>query len=270
MPSGTTLKRLWSDAVPAYGMWSGLDDPVAVEIAGRAGFDFVVLDLQHGFASMASAPALMNALEHTSSIPVIRVPWNTPDLVMRALDLGAAGVIVPLVNNAGEARRAADACRYAPAGNRSWGPLWTSARAVLTDAGQGDDTATCIVMIETAEGLANVEEIVRVDGVHAVYVGPNDLSLSLGLGRQRYSESPALNAAIEAVITAARAAGVPVGVDCNGGEDARYWRERGADFMITHTDSVLLAESARAAARLSRSSQPPTSREGPDGHTGIF
>ena len=110
--------------------------------------------------------------------------------------------------------------------------------------GQGNDTATCIVMIETKEGLATVDEIVRVAGVHAVYVGPNDLPLSLGLGRQWFDESPALTAAIDAVISAAHAAGV----DGAGAADARYWRERGADFMVTHTDSVLLLESARAAA----------------------
>lgn len=248
----TDLKQLWAIGQTAIGVWSGLDDAVAIEIVARSGFDFVVIDLQHGFATMASAPALMNALEHTPAIPVVRVPWNTPDLIMRALDLGACGVIVPLVSSAPEARAAADACRYAPAGNRSWGPLWTNPRRRLTDVAEGDAKATCIVMIETKEALANLEEIVRVEGVHAVYVGPNDLALSLGFGRVRFTESPELEAAIQTIVDTAHTAGIAVGVDCMGAAEARHWRERGADFMVTHTDSTLLLESSEAAVRVLR------------------
>lgn len=248
----TTLKKLWADRTLAYGVWSALDDPIAAEIIGRSGFDFVVVDLQHGFAGMASAPALLNALDRTPSMPVVRVPWNTPDLLMRALDLGAGAVIVPLVNTAAEARLAADACRYAPAGNRSWGPIWTTARRHLVDVAEGDETATCIAMIETAEGLANLDEIVAVDGLHAIYVGPNDLALSLGFGRVRYPESPELQAVIERIIDTAHAAGIAVGVDCNGTAEIGHWRDYGADFVISHTDTALLVESSEAAARSAR------------------
>lgn len=247
------LKDRWAAGETTYGIWSGLDDPVAVEVIGRSGFDFVVIDLQHGFATMSSSAALLNSLHTTPSIPVVRVPWNTPDLMMRALDLGAEGVIVPLVNNAADARLAAAACRYAPAGNRSWGPLWTNARRVLTDSPEGDRMATCILMIETAEGFANLEEIVRVDGAHAVYVGPNDLSLSMGFGRTRYPDSPELHSLIETIIDTAHAAGVAAGVDCNGAEEAHHWRDRGADFVISDTDSVLLLQASEAAARALRS-----------------
>jgi 4-hydroxy-2-oxoheptanedioate aldolase len=235
-----------------HGVWSGLDDPVAAEIIGRSGFDFVVVDLQHGFASMASAPALMNALEHTPSIPVIRVPWNTPDLIMRALDLGAGAVFVPLVSTAAEARQAVDACRYAPAGNRSWGPLWTAARGRLVDVAEGDETATCVAMIETAEGYANIDEIVSVDGLHAIYVGPNDLALSLGFGRVRYPDSPELQAVIERIVDRAHAAGIAVGVDCNGIPEIAHWRDYGVDFVVSHTDTTLLAAASQAAAEAAR------------------
>jgi len=247
-----SLKQLWTEKTLAYGVWSGLDDPIAAEIIGRSGFDFVVVDLQHGFASMASAPALLNALEHTPAVPVVRVPWNTPDLVMRALDLGAGAVIVPLVNSAAEAQRAADACRYAPAGNRSWGPLWTSARRHLVDVAEGDAKATCIAMIETEQGLANLEEIVRVDGLHAIYVGPNDLALSLGLGRVRYPQSPELQSVIEHIIDVAHAAGIAVGVDCDGTAEIGHWRDYGVDFVISHTDTALLVASSESAARSAR------------------
>lgn len=241
------LKELWKSQQVAYGIWSGLDDPIAVEIVGRSGFDFVVIDLQHGFASMSTSAQLMNALHSTESAAVVRVPWNTPDLVMRALDLGAEAVIVPLVNNADEASQAAAACRYAPAGNRSWGPLWSNPRRTMIEAAEGDRIATCIVMIETAQGIANLEQIVAVDGVHAVYVGPNDLSLSMGLNRVRYPESPELHDLIVRIITTAHDAGIAAGVDCNGAAEAHYWRDRGADFVISHTDHALLVDSLETA-----------------------
>ncbi|WP_176980751.1 HpcH/HpaI aldolase family protein [Paramicrobacterium humi] len=248
----TTLKQVLTADTLAYGVWSGLDDPIAAEITGRSGFDFVVVDLQHGFASMASAPAIMNALEHTPSAPVIRVPWNTPDLLMRALDLGAEGVIVPMVSTAAEARQAVTACRYAPAGNRSWGPLWTTARRHLVDVAEGDEKATCIAMIETAEGYANIDEIVRVEGLTAVYVGPNDLALSMGFGRVRFPESPDLQNVIERIVDVAHAGGIAVGVDCNGTPEIGHWRDYGVDFVISHTDTTLLVESSEAAARAAR------------------
>lgn len=245
----TALKEFWAAGRTAYGVWSGLDDPVAVETIGRSGFDFVVIDLQHGFASMASSPALLSALAHTRSIPVVRVPWNTPHLIMRALDLGAGAVIVPLVNDGTEAALAADACRYAPAGNRSWGPLWTNPGRTPIEAAAGDEKATCIAMIETAAGFANRAEIAATDGIHALYVGPNDLSLSIGLGRTPHRDSPELHAAIAAIIDAAHAAGIAAGVDCSGAEDAQHWCDLGADFVISYTDTVLLRTAAESAAR---------------------
>lgn len=244
-----TLKNFWAAGRSAYGVWSGLDDPIAVETMGRSGFDFVVIDLQHGFASVASSPALLSALEHTEAIPVVRVPWNTPHLIMRSLDLGASAIIVPLVNNGAEAALAADACRYAPAGNRSWGPLWTNPGRPPIEAAAGDEKATCIAMIETAAGFANRTEIAGTDGIHALYVGPNDLSLSLGLGRTPHQNSAQLHDAIGQIIEAAHAAGIAAGVDCSGSADAQHWCDLGADFVISHTDTVLLRTAAEAAAR---------------------
>jgi 4-hydroxy-2-oxoheptanedioate aldolase len=257
-----TLKEIWTDGGVAFGVWSALDDPVAAEIVGRAGFDLVCVDLQHGFADLGSATAILAALHRTPAASVVRVAWNAPEQIMRALDLGAEGVIVPMIDDAEQARRAVDACRYAPAGRRSWGPLWGDARRSHPEADEGDRIATCILMIETAEGLANIEDIVRVAGVDAVYIGPNDLSLSLGLGRR--PDAPELDAAVRRVVEAARGTGVAVGIDWADPDGARRWAERGMNLVVAARDSVLLREAADRAARELRQTGVPSDGDASD------
>lgn len=241
-----SLRQRWTDGTPCYGAWSTIDNPVPVEILGRAGFDFVTIDLQHGFASLHSLPELLRALRSTPALACVRVAWNAPEQIMRALDLGADGVIVPMVSSADEAAAAASACRYAPRGQRSWGPMLATASHQAVEPQAGDAQATCIVMIETAAGLDDVEAIAATPGVDAVYIGPNDLALSLGLGRTNHRDSPALLAAMLRIISAADANGIDVGVDCTTSEDALFWHERGATFTMSASDALMLRTAADA------------------------
>jgi 4-hydroxy-2-oxoheptanedioate aldolase len=230
------------------GAWVFLDDAVTTQVMARAGFDFITIDLQHSYSTMSSADALVDAVRQGGAPAIVRVPWNTPDLIMRSLDLGAAGVIIPMVNSAAEAEAAASACHYAPRGTRSWGPLWQGVHERFPDHEEGDRTAACIVMIETAAAYAEIDAIAAVPDVDAVYIGQNDLSLSAGLGRQTYAESPQMHSMIERIIERSHAAGTAVGLDCSGAEAARYWRERGIDFVIAANDVALLGQAAVAAA----------------------
>jgi 4-hydroxy-2-oxoheptanedioate aldolase len=234
------LKQLWSAGTPSFGAWSTLDDPVALELMGRAGFDFVTVDLQHGYASAASLPRLLPVLRATPARAFVRVAWNSPDQIMRALDCGAEAVVVPMVSTVAEAEAAAAACRYAPAGSRSWGPILANAAHSAIEPAAGDRIATCVVMIETREGLENAADIARVDGVDALYVGPNDLSLGLGLDRRSFHEAEELHAAIAQIIEAGAQAGTPVGVDCMSTADAHYWVGNGAAFTMSASDGLLL------------------------------
>ncbi|MGO4690338.1 HpcH/HpaI aldolase family protein [Glaciibacter sp. 2TAF33] len=248
-----SLKQRWTAGAPCYGAWSTIDNPVPVELMGRSGFDFVTIDLQHGFASQHSLPHLLNALHSTPALACVRVAWNAPEQIMRALDLGADGVIVPMVSTAREAASAASACRYAPAGQRSWGPILANASHRPVEPDDGDARATCIVMIETASGLEEVDAIAATPGVDALYIGPNDLALSLGLGRVGYRESPALLEAMQAIVAVGRQNGIAVGVDCTTSADARFWHESGAAFTMSASDALLLRAAADAAgASLSR------------------
>ena len=165
----------------ALGAWITSREPILAEIAGRAGFDYVCIDMQHGLADFDCAVGILQALASTPAIPVVRVPSNDAAIIGRVLDAGAMGIIIPMVNSAEEAKRAADACRYAPAGSRSIGPFAVAARHGAEYVARANDLVACIPMIETRQAIEAIDDIVAVPGVDAVYVGPADLSLSLGL-----------------------------------------------------------------------------------------
>lgn len=243
---GATLRRALHSG-RQLGVWAALGDPHTTEVLGRSGFDLVVVDLQHGFATEADLPGQLDVLSRTPSFAVVRVAGLLPHQVMRCLDLGADGVVVPMVETARAAADAVAAARYAPAGGRSWGPLWSQLGRPLAEPAAADATAAVIVMIETAAGLANLDEILAVDGIDAVYIGPNDLALSLGLGRVSWRDAE-LTRAATSIIERARAAGVAAGIDCQGREAVDFWAERGGSLFVAGRDVDLLAGAARQAA----------------------
>ena len=163
-----------------YGAWCTLGSPLSVEVLGRLGFTYVCVDLQHGLDGLESAAQSIQAISTTGALPFVRVPANEPWLIGRVLDLGARGVVVPLVSTAAEAARAATACRYPPEGVRSWGAVRTSGSLGAT-AVERNLGVLCIVMVETVSAVENLEAICGTAGVDAVYVGPSDLGLSHGL-----------------------------------------------------------------------------------------
>lgn len=224
------------------GVWSALPDSRSVEVLGRSALDFVAVDLQHGYSTLATLPPQLDVLAALGKPSLVRVPGHDPFDIMRVLDLGADGVIVPLVDDAAAAVRMVAAARYGPEGRRSWGPLGPQLGRPRTEAAAADARTTVVVMVETAAGLANVAEIASVPGVDALYVGPNDLGLSLGLGRPHWRDSEPLHAAVERIIAAGRDCGVAVGFDCDGVEEAVHWLELGVDFLILGRDVLLLAE----------------------------
>jgi len=209
------LDHCWAEDRPAFGLWGSIASPLTAELAAAAGFDYVCVDLQHGGADEDRMVSMFEALEARGAVPFARVAYNEPWMVNRVLDLGAAGAIVPLVNTAEEARRAVSGCRFPPHGVRSYGPL----RAALT-VGSADPErlaagALCFVMVETREGLENVEEIAHTRGLDGIYIGPSDLSL--GLGREPGHGGDVLERAITRIREACAAAGIIAGMHCNGG-----------------------------------------------------
>jgi 4-hydroxy-2-oxoheptanedioate aldolase len=211
------LKAVWRDGRAALGAFLFLrTDPVAAEAIADSGFDYVCIDMQHGYADGSDTVALLQALSLGSTVPVVRVPWNSPDTIGRVLDAGALGVIVPMVNTPEDAARAVAACRYAPAGIRSYGPV----RAGIT-FGSGyfdaaNDRVACIPMIETRQAVENVEDILAVPGIDAVYIGPTDLSVSYGLAPAFDHDGGPFAAALERVLDACPRRGVVPGIHATG------------------------------------------------------
>lgn len=240
--------------MPQFGVWSSLKDPVVPQILANSDHDFVCVDLQHGYADTSDLPALLNTATQTQTPCLVRVAWNAPDLIMRALDLGAGGVLVPLVNDGADAARAARSCRYPPDGERSWGPQWAEVRE-QHEPQQANAHVRCIAMIETAQALANVSDIAATDGVDGLYIGQNDLSISLGIGRTDFAASELLTSAIREVIRAARANGILVGLDTAGRvSDVAFWAREGIDFYIVGRDVALINAGATDISRSLRSS----------------
>ena len=147
------------------------------------GFDSLTIDMQHGVVDYQVAVSMLQGISTPGVIPLARVPWNDPARLMKILDAGAYGVICPMINTAQEAEAMVQACKYPPRGFRSWGPVRASLYAGSDYGDHANDDIIVMPMIETAEALKNLDDILSVDGVDAIYVGPSDLTLALGSSR---------------------------------------------------------------------------------------
>ena len=238
-----TLERLRAgDGGPAFGLWASIPSSLTAEAAAAAGADYVVVDQQHGAVEPTALLAMLHAIASAGALPLVRVGVNDTWVIGHALDLGAAGVIVPMVEDGAQAARALAACRYAPAGVRSWGAL----RA------RGGTEPLCLVMIETRAGLERVEEIAGTPGLDGVYLGPSDLALSLGLQPTPRLEHPPVLDAIERVRAACEAAGVLCGLHCLAAEDAAANAGRGFALITAGGDLKYLREALAAAVTRAR------------------
>jgi 4-hydroxy-2-oxoheptanedioate aldolase len=229
------------------GYWSVLDAPVATERIARLGYDYVCLDGQHGLLGYAGLLASLTAIDAGgASVGLVRVEANDPTPIGRALDAGATGVIVPLVDTAEDAAKAVEAARYPPIGRRSYGPMRSGLR--IGPAPEQAHAATVVlVMIETPDGLANVDRICATPGLDGVYVGPSDLRLAVG-GTHTADRSvdAVFEEAVRTVSSAAAAAGIAAGIHTPDGATAARRLAEGYTFASIASDLVHLEQAARA------------------------
>lgn len=262
----TTLRELWDSGRPTVGGWSTIPSAFSAELLGRSGFDWVCVDTQHGLAGQDVMVEQLQALAITGTPGFVRVTWNEPDLIMRALDAGAQGVIVPMVNTADDARRATGACRYAPRGYRSWGPI----RAALGRPDFSVETANrevvCAVMVETEQALQNLDEILSVEGVDAVYVGPSDLAVSLGMQPTGDPTEPRHVEAIEQIADGCRRHGVVAGIHCGSVETAQRWLARGFSMVNVNNDAIFVRVTGSAVMRALKHEPAPAEAASKSGY----
>lgn len=245
------MLETWARGEPTLGVWCSIAGSFSAETAASAGYDYACVDLQHGAVDYADMLPMLQAIQLQGASPIVRVSWSERWMIMQALDAGAYGVIVPMIDTPGDAARAVSACRYPPAGERSFGPTRTAIANRTVDPDELSSVA-CIPMIETAAGLANLDGIAATPGVDALYVGPGDLALALGLPPRFAGEIPEHEEAIERIRQACDDNGIVAGVHCSSGAEARKRRQQGFTMITVAADSVLLrtaATEALAAAR---------------------
>lgn len=255
MRTNTALAK-WHAGKQTIGVWLSLANTHTAELLANAGFDWAVVDLQHGLVDYGDLRHMLPAISTTDTVPMVRVPANNPADIMKVLDAGALGVIVPLVNNREEAAAAVSACRYPPEGTRSFGPIRGALYGGQGYAAEANREIACIVMIETKDGIENLDAIVTTPGLGGVYVGPSDLAYALGLPPLGDTEDPLHLETVDRILKACQAHGVPAGIHTSSLDFARRRLEAGFDFVTLGTDAGFLMRTATAELAAARGSVP--------------
>jgi 4-hydroxy-2-oxoheptanedioate aldolase len=240
-----TLRRLWASDRAAINGWLAIANSFSAETMAHQGWDSLTIDLQHGVVDYAAMVTMLQAISTTPTVPVVRVPWLEPGILMKVLDAGAYAVICPMVNSREDAQKLVAWTSYAPRGTRSFGPV----RALLYGGAdypqQANDTIVRFAMIETRQALDKLDDILSVEGLDAIYVGPSDLSLSLGCRPVFDDVDPLAQQAIDHIVERATAHGLVAGIH-NGSPDVALARiARGYRFTTVSSDARLLASGSQ-------------------------
>lgn len=239
------LRQLWQENRPALNGWISLPEPGVGEIMAAQGWDALTIDRQHGLIGYQAMVALLRAIGPDGPTPLVRVPWNSPGDVMHALDAGAHGIICPMVNNRAEAEAFVGACRYPPLGYRSFGPARAAAMAGRGVPADANSEVLALAMIETAEGLENLDAIVSTPGLDGVYIGPTDLSLSLGGPARMDNPDPGIQAVFKRIADAAHAAGIKAGIHTGSAAYSKEMLALGFDLVTVGSDAGYLQGARR-------------------------
>ena len=249
------LREIWKSGGAAVNGWLAIPDSFAAETMAHQGWDTLTVDMQHGVADYQKMVTMLQAISTTDVVPVVRVPWLDPAALMRTLDAGAYAVICPMVNTREDAQRLVAWTTYAPRGTRSFGPV----RALLYSGPDypqhADDTIVRFAMIETAQALDNLDDILSVEGLDAVYIGPSDLSLSLGCKPAMDDLEPKVAQAVEHILARAKAHGVVAGIHNTSPETALARIAKGFQFVTVSSDARLMAAGAQQVMGKMRAGQ---------------
>jgi 4-hydroxy-2-oxoheptanedioate aldolase len=257
-----TLRRLWSEGRAAVNGWCAIPSSFSAETMAHQGWDSVTVDLQHGVVDYQVAVTMLQAISTTATMPVVRVPWLEPGIIGKVLDAGAYGVICPMINNRAEAERLVSACRYPPKGNRSFGPIRALLYAGADYAKHANDTVVVFAMIETRDALNNLDEILSVPGLDAIYIGPADLSNALGCTPTfDQTEKPVVEA-IDLIVSKAKKHGVVAGIHNGTPEYAQKMIDKGFQFVTIASDARLMAAKAAEVIGKMRAAAPKAAAGG--------
>ena len=240
------VKQALQERKAVVGCFVQYPSPVTVEICGHAGFDFVMIDCEHGPMGTESAYHMILAAERSGTVPLVRVPMNHPQVILRHLDVGAAGIMVPQINSADEARSVVEAAKYHPEGRRGIAATraqsWSINQPLSEFAGIANRDTLVMVQIENIKAVEVLPEIMEVPGVDVLYVGPNDLAQSMGHpGRP---DHPDVQKVIDQICDVARDSHLALGTVANTAETINHELSRGFR-MVGANSASLLADASK-------------------------
>lgn len=235
--------------------WIGLPDPLLAGIAAREELDAVTLDMQHGTVDIAAAVQGIAQVLLAGKPAIVRIPVGDFATASRMLDAGASGIIAPMVNTIGDARRLADFTKFPPMGERSWGPhlaLGLAGLGFQDYLKRANALTRTIAMVETRESLACLDDILSVDGIDGVFVGPSDLSIALSHGAHVDANHPDVDSALDHVVARCRAHGKAACVFATTAERARDMRAKGFDLIALGNDGLWVRSGIKAMLAVAR------------------
>src|SRR3954449_3739739 len=251
------LKELWSAGKPTINGWLSIGNAFTAEIMAAQGYDSVSVDVQHGALDYSSALPMLQAMRASGVVPMARVPWLEPGIIMKVLDAGAYGVICPMVNTSDQASEFVSYMRYPPLGQRSFGPTRANFSAGANYAAEANDEILAFAMIETAQAMENLDAIAATPGLDGIYVGPADLTFSLAQGRLAPGfdrEEPEMIEALQRIIAACKRNGIRAALHCGTPDYAA--RAVGWGFAMTTIGRDARLRGAAAAASVARFRAP--------------
>jgi len=254
------LREMWKNDTPAFVGWCNMPGAFSAELMAQQGFDAITVDMQHGLMGYDVAVSMLQAISTTDAVPIVRASWNDPVSIMRALDAGAYGIICPMVNNREECERFVGTCKYPPEGFRSAGPV----RAVVYGGKEyvqyANTTILTMAMIETAEAYSKLDEILSVPGLDAIYVGPNDLSISMG-GEQRMDYTNYQVEWLETILAACKRHNIIPGIHTGSPEYSERAAQMGFRFIAVQSDVAFLTSMASQALKIARGEKETVATE---------
>ncbi|MBI1181832.1 MAG: 2,4-dihydroxyhept-2-ene-1,7-dioic acid aldolase [Alphaproteobacteria bacterium] len=242
------LKRVWTEGRAATNCWVFSDSAFIAEEMAHQGWDSLTVDMQHGLIGLSEMHAILAAVSASGTVPLVRVPWNEPGVIMKALDAGAYGIICPMINSREECERFVGACRYAPDGYRSVGPNRALLYAGPEYLKMANTTVLTLAMIETAQAMGNLDDICRTPGLDALLIGPSDLGLSLGREARGNQTDPVVVEAIDAILAAAKRHGLRCAIVNSNADYSKQMISKGFDLVTVTSDMWLIRAGAAMAA----------------------
>ena len=252
------IMKMWSEGKPVINGWLAIPSFFSAETMANQGWDSLTVDMQHGMVGYDNLLPMLAAIK-PSVTPMARVPWLEPGIIMKSLDAGCLGIICPMVNNGDDAEQFIQAMRYPPRGGRSFGPT----RVVLRHdnyASEANEKTIAMAMIETKEALDNIDDIMSTDGLNAIYVGPADLSNSLGHTPRLDPEEPEVVEAIAMILAKAKEHGLKAGLHNGSASYAKRMIGNGFDFVSIMSDARLLAKACEGELTEMRGTKPAASQ----------